>query len=424
MTVVPSFIRPHADASVQVEIFVFFPLQTRPLVYKMTAVRATLALVVAMIFFGSLNTLVRKAQLVTCASSSFPVDPSLARECADPTQEPFNKPWIGNMFMFIGEVMLFAAVRVENKQRARSPISSLPQLPWYYFAIPASLDVLGSGLSGVSMLFISASVWQMLRGSMIIYTAILSVMFLGKKLESQHITGLLLASLGLTLVGVSAYLDTSTSSSVLQSADPSSSLVVVGIGLTVLSQLCSAVQVVVEESLLKSTAGSFESPSPARVVAFEGLCGLVIMIVVLAVMQLASGPDHGSFENSVDSMEKIASSGFLFTLVVVYCVSIALFNHCGMAVSKYLSSLHRTLIDSLRAVVVWGAQLAMFYLFDSSTYGIAWTANSLIQLAGFAVLVLGTLVYNEIIIIFKRPAPESIVEQSDELRPMIATTSS
>ena len=374
----------------------------------MTAVRATLALVVAMIFFGSLNTLVRKAQLVTCASSSFPVDPSLARECADPTQEPFNKPWIGNMFMFIGEVMLFAAVRVENKQRAVSPISSLPQLPWYYFAIPASLDVLGSGLSGVS----------------IIYTAILSVMFLGKKLESQHITGLLLASLGLTLVGVSAYLDTSTSSSVLQSADPSSSLVVVGIGLTVLSQLCSAVQVVVEESLLKSTAGSFESPSPARVVAFEGLCGLVIMIVVLAVMQLASGPDHGSFENSVDSMEKIASSGFLFTLVVVYCVSIALFNHCGMAVSKYLSSLHRTLIDSLRAVVVWGAQLAMFYLFDSSTYGIAWTANSLIQFAGFAVLVLGTLVYNEIIIIFKLPAPESIVEQNDELRPMITTTSS
>ncbi len=121
------------------------------------------------------------------------------------------------------------------------------------------------------------------------------------------------------------------------------------------------------------------------------------------------GDDHGSYENSIDSIEKMENNGFLFFLIIVYCISIALFNQCGMAVSKYLSSLHRTLIDSLRALVVWAVQLGMFYGFDSTTYGVAWTANSLLQLLGFLLLVLGTLVYNEVIHIFKTAQASSLV---------------
>jgi hypothetical protein len=178
-------------------------------------------------------------------------------------------------------------------------------------------------------------------------------------------------------------------------------MVIFGIGLTVLSQLCSAIQVVVEEFLLKTEGTEFVAPSPARVVAMEGLWGLTIMMLVLCAMQAIAGPDHGSYENSVDSVEKMGNSAILSVLVLVYCVSIALFNQCGMTVSKTLSSLHRTLLDSLRALVVWGAQLVMFYWFGSTTYGIAWTSNSWLQLVGFLFLVLGTLVYNEVIVVFK-----------------------
>ncbi len=364
---------------------------------------------VGMIVFGSLNTLVRKAQMETCASSSFPPDPNLSKDCSDPNQEPFNKPWIGNLFMFIGEAMLFAAVFSETRRRtsveADEEEANLPPLPAHYLAIPASLDVLGSGLSGVSMLFISASVWQMLRGSMIIYTAILSVIFLKRRLSQQHVTGLLIAFLGLSMVGLSAYLDSESSElynvfvgTVLfdRFRDTDSSLALFGILLTVLSQLCSAVQVVVEEAMLK-TGNRYSTPSPSRVVAYEGLWGLLIMIAVLYVMQNVPGDDHGSYENSIDSIEKMKNNSFLSFLVFIYCVSIALFNQCGMAVSKYLSSLHRTLIDSLRATVVWGVQLLMYYGFHSTAYGVAWTNNSWLQLLGFILLVFGTLIYNEVI---------------------------
>jgi drug/metabolite transporter (DMT)-like permease len=345
--------------------------------------------------------------MVTCAASSFPVNPELSKRCDDSTEEPFNKPWIGNCFMFIGELMLFIAVVRENRCVPRSEsIHSLPPVPWYYFGIPSLLDVLGSGLSGVSMLFISASVWQLLRGSIILYTALLSVMFLGRRLEAQHVTGLLITLIGLTLVGISAYFEAPDNIlGIFISETPSAAIV--GIGLTVASQFCSAIQMVVEESLLKSTsAAMYAPPSPSRVVANEGLCGLIVMMIVLFIMQFTPGDDHGSFENSVDSIGKISHSPLLFGLVVIYCVSIALFNQSGMSVSKYLSSLHRTLIDSLRAVVVWFTELAVFYITGSTRYGTAWTRNSFIQLLGFVLVVFGTMVYNEVIMIFKRGGRE------------------
>ena len=347
------------------------------------------ALVIGMVMFGAFNTIVRKAQLITCSQSSYPVDPILAQDCSEPNSEPFNKPWIGNLFMFMGEVLLLFIVRQQESQRRilENLNGGAPHgmpIPAKFFALPALLDVIGSGLSGIGMLYLSASVWQMMRGSLVIYTAILSVTFLNRKLSRQHILGLILSATGLGLVGVSSYLDD-------DSSHGEHSLVFVGIGLTVLSQLCTAVQVVLEELLMKGHSLMYTQPRPARVVAFEGVWGSCIMIVLLIGFQVLPGTDHGSFENSLDSGEKMFNSPFLLTLIIAYLLSIAVFNVLGMTVSKRLSSVHRTLIDSSRAAVVWIVQLTM-----GNAYGTEWTRHSWIQAIGFIVLVTGTVVYNKV----------------------------
>ncbi len=323
--------------------------------------------------------------------------------------------------MFMGEMLLLLGLRDRRVTQNEVIIHTRPELPGYYLLLPASLDVLGSGVSGVGMMFISASVWQMMRGSLILFTAALSVIFIGRKLERQHILGLTFATVGLSLVGVSSWLDSNETPSLfsLIYGSASSSDALLGIALTVLSQLCTAIQVVVEESLLKMTNDNYRPPSPERVVAFEGVWGCLIMILVLIGLQLASGPDHGSAENSIDSIQKLYNSSFLIFLVAVYLVSIAIFNVLGMKVSKHLSSVHRTLIDSSRSVVVWVVQLALWYLADSSTYGTPWTKNSWLQLLGFAFLVLGTLVYNEVIILVRTSQPEETTQS--ELVRMIDT---
>ena len=43
------------------------------------------------------------------------------------------------------------------------------------FVVPTICDLIGTTLSGIGLLYVPASVWQMLRGAIIIFAGILSV---------------------------------------------------------------------------------------------------------------------------------------------------------------------------------------------------------------------------------------------------------
>ena len=59
----------------------------------------------------------------------------------------------------------------------------------------------------VGLTLTHASDFQMLRGSVVIFTGLLSVVWLGKKLKGTHWGGMILVLCGLLLVGLSGYLD-------------------------------------------------------------------------------------------------------------------------------------------------------------------------------------------------------------------------
>ena len=48
--------------------------------------------------------------------------------------------------------------------------------------------------AGIGLLYVYASVWQMIRGSIIIFTGILSVLFLGRRLAPLHWAGMITAT--------------------------------------------------------------------------------------------------------------------------------------------------------------------------------------------------------------------------------------
>jgi len=73
---------------------------------------------------------------------------------------------------------------------------------------------------------------------------------------------------------------------------------------------------------------------------------------------------------------------------ILICFSIASFNAFGVAVTKNASSAQRSTIDTSRTVLIWAVQLAT----GAETF-------DPLQLVGFILLVAGTLVYNEIVII-------------------------
>ena len=69
-------------------------------------------------------------------------------------------------------------------------------------------------------------------------------------------------------------------------------------------------------------------------------------------------------------------------------VSIACFNATGVAITKFASASQRSTIDTSRTLVIWLLNLALGN--EKFNFG---------QMIGFILLVFGTLVYNEILIL-------------------------
>ena len=89
----------------------------------------------------------------------------------------------------------------------------------------------------------------------------------------------------------------------------------------------------------------------------------------------------------------------MIVLTITYVFSIAFYNFFGLSVAKELTTVHRTFIDSVRTVVVWVVELILWPL-TNHLVGQAWNNWSWLQLGGFVLLIIGTLLYNAV---FKIP---------------------
>ena len=421
---------------------------------------SSLLLACGMLVTGSLNTISKKMAYSTC-SEGLPRDfPSKSSHnatcsknfvCEDPNQKLFKFPWTFTLVMFLGEFTCFFYFFWKNRAKyckakkqdenmmpfladddtrnitaedMKSPVAHFksPTLArrgtsssmalennktptWrdgLVCAIPACCDLLGTTISAIGLLLTTASVWQMLRGSIILFTATLSICFLGKKQKPQQWTGIAITIIGVTLVGTSSMIGTKSNPlppACGGSSDPSGNSgghEMLGNVLVVASQLMSASQMVIEEKFLKH-----RKLPPEFVVGCEGFFGALIMAcVVLPILFHISGSQH---EDAFDAARMFADSGRLAVLVLLYFSSIAFYNFFGLAVAKKLSSVHRTLIDALRTVFVWAVDIILFKTSATDSaghrqYGEAFVSpSSFIQLAGFAIMICGTLAYNNIV---------------------------
>jgi len=391
---------------------------------EMTNMQKNLLIAVFLIT-GSINTMTKKWQFQSCGPSIYSkftskdiIDNADCYSASSATPSPssdvllrhFHKPWTQNIQMFIGEALvliLFVArkpARARELHESRAAGEGSKPAPFYIFLLPACCDILGTGVGGVGMLFISASVWQMMRGSLMIFAALWSVIFLKKKLPCYNWIAVGVSALGLLLVGVSAILD--------EDGDKGSSNVPLGILITVVSQAFAAAQMVVEEIFVKG----YGAP-PEQVVGSEGVWGVILMIIILFVMYWIPGNDAGSYENAVDSVHMLFNSSQLLIFVAFYLVSIAFFNFCGVTIAGKLSTVTRTINDAMRTMIIWSIEIFVYYCI-SEDFGSKWAAHSWVQLLGFMLLILGTLIKNAIV---KLPL---VKYDEDEVGPKPVTASS
>ena len=97
---------------------------------------------------------------------------------------------------------------------------------------------------------------------------------------------------------------------------------------------------------------------------------------------------NGRVEDTALAFEQIAANMALAFTWVSSMVSVSLFNWTGISTTKYAGSLARSTIDTSRTLLVWLASMLL-----------GWEEFIWPQLIGFFFLGLGTMVYNEVIVI-------------------------
>jgi hypothetical protein len=128
---------------------------------------------------------------------------------------------------------------------------------------------------------------------------------------------------------------------------------------------------------------------------FRGV--ILSMVLIYPIAYYVPGNDKGSFERFWTAWEMITTSKFIQSLVIIYCCLIFAFNLSCMLVTFLLSSVWHAILDNFRPPAVWCVDLFLYYCTQTSVghqFGEAWTNYSWLQLAGMAVLVYGTAIYN------------------------------
>lgn len=275
--------------------------------------------------------------------------------------------------MFLGECLcMIAHLAARSKAVEPSPSTQGSLKQSLLFAIPAVCDMVGTGTMYAGLCLSYASVFQ-LRGSSVVFTALISTFFLKRTQLGFQWFAVLLVVVGVLVVGfVSLNNDGSDSKG--------SSAVLFGNILIVVAQLIVAIQMCVEEKIM-----NIHQTPALKAVGLEGIFGGLILGTLLMPMYFIRF-NGLPFENLPDAITQMRENAMILVAMGGSMLSIACFNFFGISVTKSMSASHRMVLDSVRTMLVWACSLAL-----------GWEEFHVLQLVGFAILSVGTAMYNEII---------------------------
>merc|ERR1719411_970072 len=114
----------------------------------------------------------------------------------------------------------------------------------------------------------------------------------------------------------------------------------------------------------------------------EGTFGILFGAVLLVSLNALN------VENTPAAVYQMGHSMPLLYAVIGSVFSVAFFNFCGVTVTQQASAVARSTIDVSRTILIWAVEL-MF----------GWNTFNGLQLAGFATVALGTMLYNRLLVV-------------------------
>ncbi|CAH2985481.1 unnamed protein product [Chilo suppressalis] len=300
---------------------------------------------------------------------------------SDGETRKFDHPFLQACAMFLGEMLCLLTFKIFWRLRrdtGHQLINGNQNFNPFILLPAAMFDLIGTSIMYIGLTLTYVSSFQMFRGSIIIFVAVLSVTYLNRNIMKREWAGIFVVICGLLIVGgTDAMYQTKGESKGRNS-------LITGDLLIIVAQVVSACQMVYEE---KYVAGL--NIPPLQAVGWEGVFGFSVLSCLLVVFYWIPAPPHfgnnarGTIEDAIDGLVQIGNSSILIIAFVGTIISIAFFNFAGISVTKEMSATTRMVLDSVRTFVVWMVSLA-----------VRWQSFHWQHLIGFGVLILGMAQYN------------------------------
>lgn len=303
----------------------------------------------------------------------------------------FNHPFLQAATMFLGEMLClltFKSIYFMTKNTGGHALVNGNQNFNPFILMPAAMfDLIGTSIMYIGLTLTYVSSFQMFRGSIIVFVAVLSMTFLNRSIVKREWFGIFNIIIGLIVVGVTDAMYESSGESKGRNS------LITGDLLIILAQVVSACQMVYEE---KYVAGL--NIPPMQAVGWEGVFGFSVLSLLLVVFYWIPAPPHfdnnarGTIEDAIDGLVQIGNNPLLLVATLGTVISIAFFNFAGISVTKEQSATTRMVLDSIRTFVIWMVSLA-----------VRWQNFYWPHLIGFGVLIYGMCEYNGLIPRCRRP---------------------
>lgn len=216
-----------------------------------------------------------------------------------------------------------------------------------------------------------------LGGSTMIFTALLSIPVLHTRLYRHQITSIGIIIFGTFLISVRTFIE-------LSIEDISSSFLILG------CYFFWSIQEVFDKMVMEKLF-----LSPFLLLLLSGATGAIFLIILFPIMNLIPCSrefcEGGFTENIIPSLQRIGTSSELILLLTLYCFISMGLNINIMVTKKLLSPTHKTASDSLSSIYKW-----IFIMVMNNSIG----DNFPFALIGYFMIILGALIYNEIIICY------------------------
>jgi len=353
-----------------------------------------IVLAVGMVITGSINTL------------SVKWADNLRANGTDGKPRNFDHPFVQSLSMFLGEFLclLFFKLAYRYHVNRQYSIEDSPivkgnqQFNPLLFFVPAVFDMVATTLMYIGLTMTYASSFQMLRGAVIIFTAIFSKIFVHREVSMRHWLGIFTIIIGLATVGVSDLLSTDSDSK-------SANNIIIGDSLILIAQIITAAQMVYEEKYVVKN----DIP-PLQAVGWEGVFGFLMMSLLLVPFYyikvgepLAGNNSRGVIEDFPEAITQIMNNKWILLALIGNIISIAYFNFSGISVAKEISATTRMVLDSIRTFFIWTFSLA-----------IGWQGFHPLQPVGFLLLLIGMCIYNNLLRAVPRRLRTVVTYPTDE----------